>query len=310
MIERWEILPDPHERFPNRYRVNVAAEEGDLRPLPDLFPKKVGKVWSPRAGDYRFSFYFYEPTREERDALARFLSGEPSYRPAVSGGRIDPSSEPQVEVISTGRSEHPSPVPPSAGAPLVESASDALQDWMGGAPSFPSPRQEVQAAGSEIPLPAEPAPSPEEPPEIVSRTEAAVPEERLILSNEPAPPIPSGHLYLRLGYFVPYDIPQIADDIQGVLVQTLESRKMPFVFHKVFSYPYQWPDRPLVDQVIEACRSQKADALICVGEPRRLELMMERCAEEGIKHYPLSREDARKRYWRLGLITRIVVKEE
>jgi hypothetical protein len=145
---------------------------------------------------------------------------------------------------------------------------------------------------------------------VMSPGEMGMPSEELLLSKDPAPDVPSGTLYVRLGYFFPEDNSTVGDRIHALLVQTLESRGMPFAFHKVFTFPYRWPDRPLVDQVIEGCRKHKIDSLICVGERRRLELLFDQCAEKGIKCHFLSREDAQKKYWRLGLITRIVVAEE
>jgi hypothetical protein len=189
-------------------------------------------------------------------------------------------------------------------------------DWAGGAPAAPAGTPASFGA-----RPAAPEPGTEPPAEeaaravpggdlVMSPGEMGMPSEELLLSKDPTPDVPSGTLYVRLGYFFPEDNSTVGDRIHALLVQTLESRGMPFAFHKVFTFPYRWPDRPLVDQVIEGCRKHKIDSLICVGERRRLELLFDQCAEKGIKCHFLSREDAQKKYWRLGLITRIVVAEE
>lgn len=347
MIDRWEILADPHERFPGRVRINVAANEEDIQPLLRRFPDKTGKPWMPRKGAFRLAFYAYGLTPAEREAVERFLKGEKD----VLGGAPPPApppmpkegvpafswedAAPDVEVISDAR---PSPqsaddrrrpggpaTPPKRREPeknesLLQSPADALMDWAGSGPAAEPapPSRPAPSFGEPAPRTALPDEPEEEAPSprilggdlVMSAGEMGMPSEELALSKDPEPDVPKGHIYVRLGYFFPEDISTGGDRIHALLVQTLESRRMPFVFHKVFTFPYRWPDRPLVDQVIEGCRKHKIDSLICVGERRRLELLLDRCAEQGIKAQFLSREDAQKKYWRLGLITRIVVTEE
>ena len=109
MIEKWEIIPDPSDNFPGRYRVSVVASIGDIQPLSTLFPRKAGKPWALRRSPYRFSFYFYDPTPEDRDVLERFMTGKPVSIPA-SPMEIEPQlelTEPQPE------SAEPPPEPPA-----------------------------------------------------------------------------------------------------------------------------------------------------------------------------------------------------
>jgi hypothetical protein len=314
VIERWEVLPDPNERFPGRCRVNVVGSEADVRPVLDHFAEKTGKPWAPRTGGFRLSFYFYGATPEDRRALERLLAGEPPdaaaaeepVRPAPRAAPVS-AAEPEVEFMTD---DAPAPAAARADTPssLVQSATDALMDWAG-APS-PSPARTSASA-----RPAEPPREPSLPPSeasplVVSTADIGMPEDELIVNNEPEPKAAAGRMFLRLGYFVPRDSVELAERIQSLVVQTLESRRMPFVFHKAFVFAYRWPDKPLADQVVEACRKHKVDGMVCVGEEKRLELLFEELTENGVKFYFLSRDGAQKKYWRLGLITRMVVGED
>ncbi|HRY29289.1 MAG TPA: hypothetical protein P5079_04540 [Elusimicrobiota bacterium] len=346
MIERWEIVADPHERFPNRHRVSVAGEESDVQSLLAAMARKAGKPWALRRGAFRFAFYLYDPTEEDRRRVEKFLAGD---RPTVSGktavspeGRsaLPPESSPvkpfsweeagaEVEVLSD--------LPPAAGKPsreetkpsagssdwerpsLVESATDALMSWAETGPTERKPSSVPPASPAEPPPPTiqvertekkeEEEDGEDSPPSglIVATEETGMPMEEMVVSSAPEPEVPKGYLMFRLGYFIPHDIGGVADRIHSLFSQTLETRHMPFVFHKVFTFPYRWPDRPLVDQVIAGCQKHKIDGLVCVGDEKRLELLFEQCQEKGIKHHFLRREDTQKKYWRLGLITRIVV---
>ncbi|MBI4396316.1 MAG: hypothetical protein HY548_04415 [Elusimicrobia bacterium] len=130
------------------------------------------------------------------------------------------------------------------------------------------------------------------------------------LSKEPVPDVPSGQTLFRLGYFVPHDMAPIGDRIHQMLKQTLESRHMPFLFHKVFVFSYRWAEKAMIETVSEGFHKHQLDVLICVGDRPRLEPIFEPSAEKGVSLHFLSREDAKKSYWRMGLIARIVVKEE
>ncbi len=331
MIERWEVLPDPHDRFPDRCRLNLTAGQEDVKSLLSLFPRKTGKPWVPRVGPFRLSLYLYGLTDDERQALEMFLSGRartvaqgapsPSLGAAVAPSKETPGplpiespfsvseeDAPEIEILSgssDAASVPPSVAPvPSAEAPpsLIQNATDALMDWAQSSDNVSPPAAR--------PLPP-PAPSPSDPSvPAFSAAEIGMPVEGLSLSKEPEPDVPKGHMFFRIGYFVPEDMGGVGETIHGLFTQTLQSRRMPFVFHRVFTFSYRWPDKALVEQVVGACRIHRVDALIGVGDDKRLALIIEKCEEAGIRFYPLKREDALKRYWRLGLITRIVIHED
>ncbi len=343
MIERWEVLPDPHDRFPDRCRLNLTAGQEDVKSLLSLFPQKAGKPWVPRMGPFRLSLYLYGLTGDERQTLETFLSGR--ARPAAQGASSPPSGAavappkeasgppaptetvfavpeegaPEVEVLSGSpdAAGPPSVAPvPSEEAPpsLIQNATDALMDWAQSSDNAPPPAARPlppsarTTEGSAVPPPA---PRPAEPSvPAFSASEIGMPAEGLVLSREPEPDVPKGHMFFRIGYFVPEDMGGVGETIHGLFTQTLQSRRMPFVFHRVFAFSYRWPDKALVEQLVGACRTHRVDALIGVGDEKRLALVIEKCEEAGIRFYPLKREDALKRYWRLGLITRIVIHEE
>jgi len=134
--------------------------------------------------------------------------------------------------------------------------------------------------------------------------------EGMVMAPSPEPGNSRGRTVLRVGYAVPEEMDSIDEQVHQMLAQTLESRKMPFHFHKVFAFHYRQADRSTVDKVIGACMDYRLDALICVGDERPLQDLLDECHDKRIAVHYLSRLDAKKRYWRLGLITRIILKEE
>jgi len=185
-------------------------------------------------------------------------------------------------------------------------------------PAAPSPERKAEPVKKNDPDPLfRPAPpAVESPPEAVQlqntrdtfEKETAA-TDSLIMVDGPEPTVPRGASLVRLGYVVPVDLRDCVEKIQSIFIQTIESRRMPFVFHHVFSYVCGWTDKPFADSLIEACRERDVDSILFIGDEGRLQPTMDRCKSHDIPCHFLSREDARKTYWRLGLIARIVVQE-
>lgn len=293
MIEKWEILPSPNEEYPRRYRVNVSAGEEELAPLFKLFQEKAGKPWVPRLGSYKLSFYFYDLTDDDRRTVENFFKN--SDLPAEL-----PQAAPPAPTAFTWP-EAPAPTSPPEMPSLVEPTSP-LPPLSGvfSRPSAPEPAPEPPSVYNTL---AESTPDPAPPP----------PKDQpfaLLLSDGQPPAMEPGRIMIKMAYVVPQDTAFLGDQIHNLLVQTVESRKMPFVFHRLFVFTYRWMDKDAETALMEACQRQGVDCLICVGDEKQLHPLSERAAERKIPFHVLSRDDARKQYWRLGLITRIVLKEE
>ena len=83
MISRWEVLPAPEAKYPNRYRVNIAGEAEDLELLKEIFKDKVGKIWTPRKGFFNLSFYFF-PSGDDVQRLEKILTDKSSTADGAS----------------------------------------------------------------------------------------------------------------------------------------------------------------------------------------------------------------------------------
>jgi hypothetical protein len=276
MIEKWEIVSDPNERFPNRDRVNVSAQEDDLKPLLNRFSEKMGKPWKRSVGPFNLSFYLYDLTGEERAAVEAFLSqkGAVVLASPAPDART-PAPEPPSELRPGPAAHRPPPPVPERERP----ASPALGSDHGAPETKPS----GEGAGLE--------------------------DGRLVLGPPEETSGVKGRRVVRLGYVVPASMVSAGDQIHRVLEQTLESQSLPFALHKTFFFFYPILDADTVDDVVAAAEKHRVDMLISVGENARIQPLLDRCQEKRVPCHFLSRDDVDKKYWRFGLVTRVVLRE-
>ncbi len=62
MIIKWEIIPYPSEKYPDRYKVNIKCDYADLKKITDFYGKRCGLPWKSKSADFSFSFYIYKMT--------------------------------------------------------------------------------------------------------------------------------------------------------------------------------------------------------------------------------------------------------
>lgn len=60
MIEKWEIIPYPSEKYPDRYKINVKCDYADLKKIADFYGNQCGLPWKSKFADFNFSFYIYK----------------------------------------------------------------------------------------------------------------------------------------------------------------------------------------------------------------------------------------------------------
>lgn len=60
MIIKWEIIPYPSEKYPDRYKVNIRCDYADLKKIMDFYGKRCGLPWKSRTAEFSFSFYIYK----------------------------------------------------------------------------------------------------------------------------------------------------------------------------------------------------------------------------------------------------------
>lgn len=76
MIEKWEVLPYPSDRDPNRYRISLRADGQDVAKVRSAFPGRVGAIWVPRRKPYNCAFFLYSISPQEKNDLENMLSGK------------------------------------------------------------------------------------------------------------------------------------------------------------------------------------------------------------------------------------------
>ncbi|MEW6556164.1 MAG: hypothetical protein AB1349_02290 [Elusimicrobiota bacterium] len=69
MIEKWEIIPYPSERYPDRYKVSIKCDYNTLKKITDFYGKKCGLPWKPKNSEFNFSFYLYQITPQDVEKL-------------------------------------------------------------------------------------------------------------------------------------------------------------------------------------------------------------------------------------------------
>ncbi|MBI5573413.1 MAG: hypothetical protein HY919_02510 [Elusimicrobia bacterium] len=60
MINKWEIIPYPSEKYPDRYKVNISCDYADLKKIMDFYGKRCGLPWKSKSAEFSFSFYIYK----------------------------------------------------------------------------------------------------------------------------------------------------------------------------------------------------------------------------------------------------------
>ena len=62
MIIKWEIIPYPSEKYPDRYKVNIGCDYADLKKIMEFYGKRCGLPWKSKLAGFSFSFYIYKMT--------------------------------------------------------------------------------------------------------------------------------------------------------------------------------------------------------------------------------------------------------
>lgn len=60
MIIKWEIIPYPSDKYPDRYKVNIKCDYADLKKIMNFYGKRCGLPWKSKTAEFSFSFYIYK----------------------------------------------------------------------------------------------------------------------------------------------------------------------------------------------------------------------------------------------------------
>ncbi|PIU83677.1 MAG: hypothetical protein COS68_02710, partial [Elusimicrobia bacterium CG06_land_8_20_14_3_00_38_11] len=89
MITKWEMIPYPSEKYPERYKVNIQCEYADLKKIMDFYGKRCGLPWKSKSAEFSFSLYIYKMTpggvEEFENKIKDLQSVTVSVPPPIAG---------------------------------------------------------------------------------------------------------------------------------------------------------------------------------------------------------------------------------
>lgn len=288
-VKRFEMISSPLEKIPNRFRIDVEADGEDLSGILEYFRGKVGTLWTPPHGPFRYAFYFYDSSEKDRETLTGFLSGQD----VPTTESFKPELNQEAETIETEMEST------RTDAVLTPSDLEKIQ------------KIEIKSEVEEFEVKGENAGREEKSGEgEILKEETGDSDEEILKVEETQPMemVPSTVRDISLVYFYPKGQEDLAEKVHAALTDTLKKKKMRCSFRKALSISYKLPDLMEIDEAVAKARRMSVDSLIGIGEIQDLQVLAEVCRQNSIFIQMISPKYVDKRFWCLGMAMEIAAR--
>ncbi len=106
MITKWEIIPYPSEKYPDRYKVNIRCDYADLKKIMDFYGKRCGLPWKSKSAEFSFSFYIYKMSPKGVEEFENKIKELQSVAVSVSPPQIPGEKIREVSPVVRASEDH------------------------------------------------------------------------------------------------------------------------------------------------------------------------------------------------------------
>lgn len=311
MITKWEIIPYPAEKYPDRYKVNIKCDYDDLKKIIGFYGKRCGLPWKLKNVEYDFSFYIYKVTTGDIDnfnsKIKEFQGDMTSSIPVQTGSDISKQQE----------KEKPSSFYPEPRAAIFPPR-----------PAHKQPTREEIAAAKEITdiidfdifepdklegieISKETGVMQESPPEASGRGSDSS-EQNAAAARSPAPVKKSAEPeenIIPVGIVFRSGQDDYAGTIEENLLKSITGKKLKYRVKIVFAKGYLVFSDEDISDAVNLCKEKGVGAVIVAGEVKLADVFSEALGPIGVYTEHIHTTDINKKSLYFNIVTNIILAE-
>ena len=335
MIIKWEIIPYPSEKYPDRYKVNIRCDYADLKKIMDFYGKRCGLPWKSKSAEFSFSFYIYKMSPKGVEEFENKIKELQSVSEAVALPQIP--GEKKIEVSPVVQvSEDKGSSGKSKAFPVSEKPDSFFSQGHKGLSAHSEPRASVfpprsskkQPTNEEIKIAKEISAiidfdvfEPEKLEAIEIKKEnkeqeikkAATPEHVSApvakKSEEIKTVLPSEQRTISVGIIFRSGQDEFSKIIEDNLLKSVAGKKLKYKIKVVFAKGFLVFSKDDINDAIALCKEKNVSSVIIAGESKLAEVLHEALNSAGIFTEHINTTDVNKKSLYFNIATSIILSE-
>ncbi|MDO8734383.1 MAG: hypothetical protein Q7K21_04420 [Elusimicrobiota bacterium] len=337
MIIKWEIIPYPSEKYPDRYKVNIGCDYADLKKIMDFYGKRCGLPWKSKSAEFSFSFYIYKMSprgvEEFENKIKELQSASVSVSPpAIIEEKKVPTScrdaETSVQSLeiqdTSGKSED------GPGARVREKTDNLFFRPEPRSSVFPPRSSKKQPTNEEIKVAKEISaiidfdvfePEKLEAIEIkkenkeqeIGKEVTPVPVSAPVIQDEKSEEIkavlPSEQNTISVGIIFRSGQEEFSKIIEDNLLKSVAGKKLKYKIKVIFAKGFLVFSQDDITDAITLCKEKNVSSVIIAGESKLAEVLHELLNSAGIFTEHINTTDVNKKSLYFNIATSIILSE-
>lgn len=340
MIIKWEIIPYPSEKYPDRYKVNIRCDYTDLKKIMDFYGKRCGLPWKSKSAEFSFSFYIYKMSPKGVEEFENKIKELQSASEAVAPPQILGEKITEVSPVVQASEGHGSSGKSKA-FPVSEKPDSFFSQGHKGVSVHSEPRASVfpprsskkKATSEEIKIAKEISAiidfdvfEPEKlegieiKKEIISQDKVIEPKiEKEETVFKPTPPkVPevtlkkepsSEQSMIFVGIIFRSGQDEFSKIIEENLLRSVAGKKLKYKIKVVFAKGFLVFSKDDINDAIAECKEKNVSSVIIAGESKLAEVLHEVLNSAGIFTEHINTTDVNKKSIYFNIATSIILSE-
>ena len=292
MITKWEIIPYPSEKYPDRYKVNIGCDYTDLKKIMDFYSKRCGLPWKSKGAEFSFSFYIYKMTPfgvEEFENKIKELQGMAESSSGAQDTSGKSVSGPDGKKISSSffQESRQSVSPPRTAKKQATTEEIKVAKELSSIIDFDVFEPE-KLEGIEM--------------------EKGTPSSTNI-ETEIKKDLPSEQKTISVGIIFRSGQEELPKIIEDNLIRSVAGKKLKYKIKIVFAKGFLVFSENDINDAIAQCREKNASSVIIAGEPKLAEVLHEALNSAGIFTEHINTTDVNKKSLYFNIATSIILSQ-
>ncbi|MFA5779435.1 MAG: hypothetical protein WC947_04810 [Elusimicrobiota bacterium] len=328
MIIKWEIIPYPSEKYPDRYKVNIKCDYVDLKKIMDFYGKRCGLPWKSKSAEFSFSFYIYKMSpkgvEEFENKIKELQSASVSVSPPPITGEIKvPTSSRDVSPVVQA-SEDQGSSGKSKISPACEKPDSFFSQGHTGLSAHSEPRASVfpprsskkQPTSEELKIAKEISAiidfdvfEPEKLEAIEIKKETGVTPSSTNIEAEIKKDLPSEQKTILVGLIFRSGQEEFSKIIEDNLLKSVAGKKLKYKIKVIFAKGFLVFSKDDINDAIALCEEKNVSSVIIAGESKLAEVLHEALNSAGIFTEHINTTDVNKKSLYFNIATSIILSE-
>jgi len=296
MITKWEMIPYPSEKYPERYKVNIQCEYADLKKIMDFYGKRCGLPWKSKSAEFSFSLYIYKMTpggvEEFENKIKDLQSVTVSVPPPIAG---EEKGSPAEDHGGLGKSKT-FPVPEKPDGFFSQDQSTRSETR---ASVFPPRSSRKQATPEEIKIAKE----------ISAIIDFDVFEPEKLDGLEIKKDLQSEQRTILVGIVFRSGQEEFSKIIEDNLLRSVAGKKLKYKIKVTFAKGFLVFSKDDIDDAIALCKEKNVSSVITAGESKLAEVLHEALNSAGIFTEHINTTDVNRKSLYFNIATSIILSE-